>query len=63
VKSPVNFNGEDFFDLERKTRFDAVRSDIAARLRRVCSDLPEDEFELLVDKMAWVQVRREGLSR
>ena len=36
-----------------------IRDDIAARLRRVCSDLPETEFQELVDEMADKQLRSE----
>jgi NADH:ubiquinone oxidoreductase subunit C len=36
-----------------------VREDIARRLRRVCSDLADDEFEQLVRLMAARQVKCE----
>ena len=37
----------------------AVREDIARRLRRVCSNLSEEEFDSLVAQMADRQVKRE----
>jgi hypothetical protein len=37
-----------------------IRGDIAQRLRRVCSDLPETEFQALVDEMAERQLRGES---
>lgn len=36
-----------------------VREDIARRLKRICSNFPEDEFQALVAVMADRQVRRE----
>jgi hypothetical protein len=56
---------DDFFHSEpspsglqspRKTK---VRDDIAQRLRRICSDLPETEFQALVDEMAERQLKGE----
>ena len=40
----------------RKTK---IRDDIAGRLRRICSDLPETEFQQLVDEMAERQLKSE----
>jgi hypothetical protein len=56
---------EDFFrsDLSpnsaQSTRKARIRDDIAQRLRRVCSDLPETEFQGLVDEIADRQLRGE----
>lgn len=56
---------EDFFrgDLPanslQSNRKAKVRDDIAQRLRRVCSDLPETEFQGLVDEIADRQLRGE----
>jgi len=36
-----------------------ILGDIAQRLRRVCSDLPETEFQALVEEMADRQLRGE----
>ena len=55
------FSASDFFNAERKKRFEKVREDIARRLRRVCGDLPEHEFLSLVDKIARTQMGRERL--
>jgi hypothetical protein len=37
----------------------AVREDIARRLKPVCSNFPEDEFQKLVGEMADRQVKQE----
>lgn len=36
---------------------DVARTEIAARIRRVCADFPEGEFEQLVNRMAEIEVR------
>lgn len=36
-----------------------IRGDIAQRLRRVCADLPETEFQALVDQIAERQLEGE----
>jgi len=41
------------------SREEAVRSDLAKRLRRVCAHLSEEEFSELVHKMAERQIRGE----
>ena len=45
--------------LEQRARFEDVRADIAARLRRVCADMAPSEFEALVARMARVQIKYE----
>jgi hypothetical protein len=56
---------DDFFRTERSPegfqspRKTKVRDDIAQRLRRICSDLPETEFQALVDEMAERQLKSE----
>ncbi len=35
----------------RKLKTEAVRADVASRLRNVCRDWPEEEFATLVDKI------------
>lgn len=47
------------FQSNRKAK---IRDDIAARLRRVCSDLPETEFQQLVDEIADKQLKGERRS-
>jgi len=37
--------------------FDATRTDIATRLRRVCSHFAEEEFAEMVNRMAEIEVR------
>ena len=39
---------DEFYAERRK----AIRQDIAKRLRKVCSEYPEEEFSRLVDEMA-----------
>ena len=46
----------DKFQSNRKA---TIRADIAQRLRRVCSDLPETEFQGLVDEIADRQLKAE----
>ncbi len=60
LDSPENFNPSDFLAEERARRFEKARKDIARRLQKICSELPEEDFRSLVDKMARAQVRSEG---
>jgi hypothetical protein len=41
-------------------RFESIRQSVETRLRKVCRDLPDDEFQTLVDKVAREQVRGES---
>ena len=43
-----------------RERFRAVRKDVEQRLRRVSGDLPEDDFQRLVDKVTHEKVRSES---
>ena len=43
--------------LDRGVALDAVRSDIASRLRRICENFAEAEFDALVARMAEIEVR------
>ena len=58
-------NVEDYFrgDLApsnlQSNRKVKIRDDIAQRLRKVCSDLPETEFQELVDEIADRQLKGE----
>jgi len=42
-------SSEDDYQSSRK---DAIRADISRRLKKICSHLPDDEFNDLVDVMA-----------
>jgi hypothetical protein len=53
------FRGELSPNSAQSTRKARIRDDIAQRLRRVCSDLPETEFQGLVDEIADRQLRGE----
>ena len=44
-------------------RHEAIRKDIAGRLRKICSAMSEVEFAALVDKMLKVQLAGEGRVR
>lgn len=56
-KAPANFEqGE-------QLRIEKIRSDLAARLKKACSHLPEEEFRVLLDKMTRVQLGGEGRSK
>jgi hypothetical protein len=48
--------------IDRRARFEEIRADITARLRRVCANMPRIEFETLVARMARVQLRYEPES-
>ncbi len=57
-------NVEDFFRGDAQAPYHSqrkatIREAIAARLRRVCSDMPETEFQSLVDEIADKQMRGE----
>ena len=43
--------------LERGIALDLARREIAARIRRVCTDFGDAEFAALVEKMAEIEVR------
>jgi hypothetical protein len=47
----------------QENREDCVRKDLARRLKRVCENLSNGEFEALVLKMAREQLRGEGAVR
>lgn len=47
------------FTAERSARQEAIRADVAKRLRKACSHLSDDAFALLVDKIVSVQLRAE----
>jgi hypothetical protein len=55
-------SNEDFFETETLQRFEMVRKDIATRLRKSCGHLSDDEFALLVERIARVQLRTESRS-
>lgn len=44
---------------EVNERHEKIRKDIATRLRRACSDMSEEDFAALVDKMLKVQLAAE----
>lgn len=58
-KPPVDLG--DLSNVSRE-RFKSVRRDVEQRLRRVSADLPEDDFQRLVDKVSYEKVRSESRS-
>jgi hypothetical protein len=42
-----------------KVRLEGMRKDVAERLRTACAHLPDDDFNILVEKIALVQLRGE----
>jgi hypothetical protein len=38
-------------------RLRALKSDISARLKSVCADWPEDEFEAMIDRLAQITLK------
>lgn len=43
--------------MERSVAMDTARAEIAMRIRRVCQNFSEYEFQRLVDRMAEIEVR------
>ena len=54
-------DGEPLAPESPEQREECVRRDIGNRLKRVCSDLPEAEFQTLVAAMTREQLRSERL--
>ena len=55
---PTPSNAVDLIDIVRREdnrRYEAIRIDIATRLRKACSYMSDEEFAALVDKMATTQ--------
>jgi hypothetical protein len=48
--------------VDRRARFEAIKGDLAARLRAVCADMAPTEFETLVARMARLQLSYEQES-
>jgi hypothetical protein len=55
--------GRASFEEGDQLRKEKVRSDLAARLKKACSYLGEEEFRVLLDKMTSVQLGGEGRSK
>ena len=51
------------FEQGEELRIEKIRSDLAARLKKACSYLDEEEFRVLLDKMTRVQLGGEGRSK
>ena len=48
---------------EDQIRLDKIRHDVGTRLRKACKYLNDEDFSVLVDKIAAVQLRAERPSR
>jgi len=48
-----------YSDEERKARHEAIRVDIARRLRNACIHLGDEEFATLIDRIVNVQLKGE----
>ncbi len=64
TRSRVFVDVENFFHSDSQLPYQSqrkatIREAIAARLRRVCPDMTETEFQSLVDEMAEKQLRSE----
>jgi len=46
-------------EAERSARQEAIRADVARRLRKACSHLSDEAFAALVDKIVGVQLKGE----
>lgn len=53
----------DIFEQADNVRHERIRKDIATRLRKACSHLPDDDFAALVETMVMHQLKSEGRSR
>ena len=51
---------DDQVSRERSGRLWVIMMEVRDRLRPVCADLPEDEFEAMVDRIARTQYKYEG---
>ena len=51
------------FEEGDQLRTEKIRTDLAARLKKACSHLSEEEFKVLLDKMTRVQLEGEGRPR
>jgi hypothetical protein len=66
-KLPITTTNRDILGLKEadtNARHEAIRVDVARRLRKACSHLSEEEFAALVAKIVGVQLKAErGLSK
>jgi hypothetical protein len=56
-------NSAAYFAEDKNVRFEMVKQDIASRLKKVCSNFTDEDFAILVERMAWTQIRSESRSR
>ena len=47
---------------QNSARLHAIRADLETRLRRVCAGWPASEFEAMLDRLAEVTLRYEGVA-
>jgi hypothetical protein len=59
VVHPTERRLRELYDL---AHFECVRADIAKRLTASCGNLSRPEFQMLMDRMARVQIRGENLA-
>ena len=45
---------------EHSGRLSVIMTEVRERLRPVCADLPEDEFDAMVERIAQTQYKYEG---
>lgn len=58
-ETPISRELMGLFTPERTARQEAIRADVAKRLRKACSHLNDEAFALLVDKIVAVQLKAE----
>lgn len=61
LKATSDYPWQDNEAERKRTRVDKVRTDIVRRFRVICRDMPEQEFDILVEKMLRQQLRSEGI--
>ena len=47
----------------RSARLSEIRKELVPRIRRVCPDLPDDQFLVLIERMARTKLRDEEWHR
>ncbi|MEP6857555.1 MAG: hypothetical protein ABI994_04145 [Gemmatimonadales bacterium] len=62
-RSPESPKATASFEQADQLRTEKIRTDLAARLKKACSYLSEEEFRVLLDKMTKVQLEGEGRPR
>jgi hypothetical protein len=63
AKPPTRLDALSHSEEDRRLRGEAIRVDIARRLRKACSHLSDEEFATLIERMVNVQLGSERRTR